>query len=139
MEQKNALRLRAHHGLCVRHFRGRGYSDAFVAHMTAVAARLAGDPAQPVKLLCAEDTLCAHCPHNQGGCDAGVKPERLDRRCLAACGLTAGEEIAWGDYQTALEQKVLHAGRFREICGDCEWFSLCAAILAREGEAACCE
>ena len=134
MEQTTALRLRAHHGLCIRHFRGKGYSEAFVAHMTAVVAQLAGVPAQPVTLLCAEDTLCAHCPHNRGGCDAGLKPERLDRRCLAACGLREGEELAWDKYQAMLEQKVLRAGRFREICGDCEWVSFCAAILAEESE-----
>ena len=33
--QKDILKLRAHHGMCLAFFEGKGYSDTFTLHMEA--------------------------------------------------------------------------------------------------------
>ena len=59
------IRLRPHHGLCIQHFTGKGYSAAFVANMTHVIAVLRAMPETQIELTADMDVLCACCPHNQ--------------------------------------------------------------------------
>ena len=78
-----AIRLRPHHGLCIRHFTGKGYSPAFVENMARVIAGLRAAPETDIELTAGADVLCASCPHNQSGwCASAPKPDRYDRAVL---------------------------------------------------------
>lgn len=124
------LSLRPHHGMCLAYFVGEGYSGGFAAHMEAVLAGLTSDT--PVRLTVGVDAVCAACPHNQEGiCE---KPELVadyDRQVLARCGLTEGEILPFGRFTALVEARILAPGRRREICGGCQWDSLCAATPSR--------
>lgn len=67
------LKLRAHHGMCIANFVGKGYDEAFTENMKAVIARLSAKPDTIVEIVDYEDVLCAYCPKRTGvkGCQSG--------------------------------------------------------------------
>ena len=126
----NPLPLRPHHGLCMAYFVGRGYSDAFSAHMAALLEEL--EPGSPVRLTVGTDAVCAVCPNNVGGrCH---KPELVagyDRSVLDLCGLGEGYILSFGDFTDLVQMRVLDPGMRREICGDCQWDGICSVQPSR--------
>ena len=118
------LRLRAHHGLCIRFFCGHGYSPAFTRNMEDVQARLARQ--EPFLLVDGMDSLCSCCPNNHGGvCESQEKVLRYDAAVLRLCGLQSGSTMTWGSLSAAVAGHILEAGAFASVCGDCSWRSLC--------------
>ena len=118
-------RIRAHHGMCFFFFSGKGYSPAFTEHMRQMKRKLAQNP--EVLLLAETDDVCARCPHNCAGvCASAEKVEHYDRQVLALCKLECETRIRWEDFEALVEERILAAGRREEICGDCQWSSLCA-------------
>lgn len=120
------LILRPHHGLCLLHFVGKGYSDGFVANMAAILEELGRNPGQVVRLLPQTDCLCACCPHNRcGECASGQKVLDYDRACLERCGLEAGAALPWQEYRSLVERNILRQGVLAEVCRNCQWLELC--------------
>lgn len=120
------VRLRPHHGLCIRHFRGMGYSEAFVENMSRVIEGLRGDPQQEILLCAGPDALCGACPHRRGGgCASGQKPVEYDERCLALCGLRVGESLSWAAFARRVEENIILPGRLEQVCRGCQWLALC--------------
>lgn len=121
-----AIRLRPHHGLCIRHFTGKGYSPAFVENMTRVIAGLQAAPETDIELTAGADVLCASCPHNQSGrCASAPKPMGMTVPCCgtAACGL--GQRIPWDEFERRVEQQILRPGCLEQVCRGCQWLDLC--------------
>ena len=56
-------RLRAHHGMCLAFFKGKGYSEEFTFHMARVKNDLENNP--NVKVVCEIDDICSKCPNNK--------------------------------------------------------------------------
>ena len=54
-------RIRAHHGMCLAFFQGKGYSGAFVENMANMKAILEENP--DILLLDGPDDICAACPN----------------------------------------------------------------------------
>lgn len=129
------LQLRAHHGVCIAHFVGNGYNEAFTQNMKAVIARLAAAPNTPVCIISAEDVLCTHCPHNENGCTSLQKVLQLDAQVLAACGLHSGDVLPWQQFQQRVQTYVLQTHAVADICRPCEWYAFCLKI--RQDKAAC--
>ena len=118
--------IRPHHGLCLKHFVGKGYSPLFVAEMTALCAELGANPSQEIILKSETDRLCNACPHNRNSmCETAQKTSRYDRRCLALCGLHNGEKLKWQEFERLIAEKILQPQRLCEICGDCCWSAIC--------------
>ncbi len=118
------LRLRAHHGLCLAFFAGKGYDAAFTAHMEEVQKRLSGNP--QLLLLDEADEICSRCPNlTEGVCESKEKTEGYDRRTLSLCGLRAGTRISWRDFSGLVRERILLPGRREEVCGGCQWEALC--------------
>lgn len=125
--------LRAHHGMCLAYFIGVGYSGGFAAHMAQVLASLAPDT--PVRLVAAVDAVCAACPNNAGGvCKTNRKSARYDRAVLERCGLEEGAELAFGAFTALVQERILGPGLRREICGGCQWDSICSGQPSRWAE-----
>lgn len=79
------LKLRPHHGLCIPHFQGRGYSPAFVGQMEKVIAALQNNP--PVQMVTGGDEICKACPNRQEGvCCYEEKVSRYDQQVLNTAG-----------------------------------------------------
>ncbi len=119
------ITLRPHHGLCVLHFVGKGYSEGFVDNMTRIVLEL--KHSNPMILLGeGADDICVCCPHNlSSGCESGQKPAQIDARCLSLCGFSANQVVSWAEYRDALRRNILSAGQLNRVCEGCQWLSIC--------------
>lgn len=115
--------LRPHHGLCLRFFSGNGYDDAFCRNMEEVLRLFTPDTL--LQLTEHQDGICRSCPNRDHRCFGA---ERYDRAVLACCGLRFGQELSWSDFQQLLRQRILLPGKLSEICGDCQWASICGNL-----------
>ena len=120
------MKLRPHHLLCLQKYTGKGYDEAFTAHMNGLWGRLAAHPEEEVQLTEGADDVCAACPHNAGGrCDSQEKVTRMDRGVLAALDLSYGQRDSWGALARRAAERVLSTEEFERICADCQWIELC--------------
>lgn len=125
--------LRPHHGICIQNFIGKGYNEEFIKNMQAVIDKLESDKSSMIHLVSCSDDLCMHCPHNNGGCDSAEKVRTLDELCLRICGLSSGTYIRWSAFRDAVKKRILAADAFHNVCGKCEWYSLCKEIKQHIG------
>ncbi|MBP0974189.1 MAG: DUF1284 domain-containing protein [Oscillospiraceae bacterium] len=119
------MKLRPHHLLCIGFFEGKGYSPAFVQHMTRIIAYLE-QTAPPVTLTCACDVICQACPHCRDGiCETAEKVLRYDKAVLSCCGLQEGDTLPYPLLREHVAAEILAKHRLSGVCGDCSWFSVC--------------
>ena len=110
------LFLRPHHALCIRFFEGRGYSEEFVRHMTAVIERLQRDDPM-VTLTGGCDQLCEKRPRNIGGvCETDDTVRSIDERALSAMALSAGDTLRWHDLYRLAYDRIIGCSRLGEVC-----------------------
>jgi uncharacterized protein len=126
------LRLRPHHLLCALGYRGKGYSDAFTANMTAlVTDGLHADPSTEIEVIGGLDAICAPCPSNLG--QTCIKQDRiaaLDARHAARLGVQPGERLTWAEARQRIRAHVA-PGDLSQLCAGCQWLELglCEAAL----------
>lgn len=124
-KQHETIEIRPHHGLCAEFFQGKGYSGEFTENMSAVLKMLAESDPQVVPKA-DTDLICGHCPNNNGECcTSAEKVMRYDKKVLELCGIAEGTALSWEEYRRLLREKIIEAGRLREVCGDCQWAVLC--------------
>ena len=124
---QHGYRIRAHHGMCMLFFRGRGYNAEFTAHMAEVISALREDT--PVEVCACEDDICAKCPNREGGvCDSAEKAAAYDRRVLELCGLTEGQTLSYGEFRKLINQNIIIPKERAPVCSDCEWNEVCTEI-----------
>ena len=116
------VNLRAHHGMCMYFFQGKGYSGDFVENMGAMKEILAENPL--IRLLEGYDDVCAACPNKRTE-SCAEKASRYDREVLRRCGLSVGDTLPYRDFSETVIETILRPGLRAEICGDCQWSSLC--------------
>ncbi len=120
----NSLKLRPHHALCAQFFEGKGYSEAFVAHMYGVLSEL--DRGAAVTLADGCDAICAGCPNERDGvCETDEKVRAIDRRAIEAMGLSFDDTLPWHDLSALAKEKILAAEKLKDVCRDCEWIGVC--------------
>lgn len=123
------LRLRPHHLLCIAHFVGEGYSDAFSENMDRLTKQLAAKPARQIQLCSAADAVCSCCPNRIGeSCSSADKVSRYDSACLCALSLREGDCLPWGTLAEQVEKLIIRPNQREKICGDCQWNSLCRQV-----------
>lgn len=129
----DALILRPHHGLCIPHFIGKGYSETFTKHMKELITSLQKHPEQKITLRASTDVLCAYCPHNACGvCTSGQKVARLDASVLRLCGLQHDVTLTWKKFAYLVRTRILAPGAFQIVCHDCQWKALCLEVQAMQ-------
>lgn len=122
--KKDQYRIRAHHGMCLVFFEGKGYSSEFAEHMGKVKRMLEADP--PIRITTGADVICGPCPNNKGGiCETAGKVLEYDRQVLLRCGIPEGTVMPFLDFDKLVRDRILLPGRREEICGDCRWSKLC--------------
>lgn len=118
------LQLRAHHGMCLAFFEGKGYSEGFTSHMQAVLDGMRENPM--LELVTEHDIVCGECPNLQYGlCNTPALVLEFDRQVLLRCGLEAYSHISWEDFSKLVSERILAPGCREEICGNCTWNELC--------------
>ena len=109
--------------MCLAFFQGKGYSGAFTENMARMKKILEDNPV--ICIWDGYDDICAACPNKRTG-SCAEKACRYDREVLARSGLTVGETMPYLAFSRAVIDTILRPGKREEICGDCQWSSLCA-------------
>ena len=113
--------------MCSAFFCGHGYSEAFTANMTEML-RLFRQDDPYITLTGGTDCICASCPHNLSHvCDAAEKVQRYDSAVLMFCGLSVGSVLRWSEFTDRVSRLILEPGLLQDICGDCQWYSICGS------------
>lgn len=124
--EESIIRLRPHHALCLRHFVGEGYDEAFIKNMTAIHRRLNSGQRQMVQIIFHRDSLCQACPHDVNyACDAEEKVRYLDAAVAEACRLRSGQWLSWQELCGLIDEHLASPGQMPDICSVCEWYGLC--------------
>ena len=118
----SVYKIRAHHGVCLYFFQGKGYSGEFVENMSRMKAIL--EKNLEISLMDSPDDICAACP-NRLTENCAEKASRYDREVLRRCGLSVGERLPYREFSRKVIETILRPGVRAEICGDCQWSSLC--------------
>ena len=118
----SVYKIRAHHGVCLYFFQGKGYSGEFVENMSRMKAIPEKNP--EISLKDSPDDICAACP-NRLTENCAEKASRYDREVLRRCGLSVGERLPYREFSRKVIETILRRGVRAEICGDCQWSSLC--------------
>ena len=114
--------IRAHHGMCLTFFQGKGYSGDFVENMGAMKKILEQNPL--IRLVEGYDDVCAACP-NKLAESCAEKASRYDREVLRRCGLSVGDTLPYLEFSQKVIETILRPGLRGSICGDCQWSGLC--------------
>jgi len=118
------IKLRAHHGLCIAFFEGKGYDDNFVKNMRDVIVTFTQNP--NVTIVAAEDIVCVACPNNNNGiCDCSEKVDRYDKAVLRLCDMRSNSILSWEAYKALVKRKIIETGKLSTVCGDCQWAYIC--------------
>jgi hypothetical protein len=126
--------LRGHHFLCILTYRGKGYSDAFVANMSAKVAAIRNG--QPVQLVEGPDDICngftdacrEACDHD---CNAR-ETSKMDLLAAEAVSTLLGRPLMTPAPLAVAEIAALRVAykqnTIRTACADCTWKEFCDGI-----------
>lgn len=118
------IKLRAHHGLCIAFFEGKGYDNNFVENMKNIIITLNQNP--NVTIVTDEDIVCVACPNNKNGiCDCIEKVDKYDKMVLKLCNIHNNLTLPWDEYKMMIQEKIIKAGKLSIVCGDCQWSYIC--------------
>ena len=111
--------------MCLAFFEGKGYSAGFTAHMAQILEYL--EQENPIVTVVAEaDCICGGCPNlTDGRCRKAALVERYDRQVLSLCGMEEHSPSDWESFSARVAERILSQGKRSEICGDCQWSSIC--------------
>ena len=117
-------KIRAHHGMCIAFFKGKGYSIEFAENMQNIINELQSNPL--VYITDEVDDFCKCCPNNLNNlCTAQEKVIKYDKQVLKLCGLKSGDILPFNDFKKSVYDNILSRGKRETICGSCEWNDLC--------------
>lgn len=118
------LNIRPHHLLCLRWFVGNGYSEEFTKNIYEVLSKLNQNNSKFILTL-ENDNICSKCPNLNSSdiCISDTKVSLMDSNVIEHFSLTPGSTYVYSDIYNKIEN-LLTADIIRDICGNCEWYSL---------------
>ena len=85
-----------------------------------------------IQLHADTDEICSACPNNEKGCCSSFSlVEAYDNAVLELCGLENGQIMEFDDFTDVVQKKILASGKRKEICGNCQWNSICESQKSR--------
>lgn len=112
------LKLRPHHLLCTRAFKGKGYSHAFVCNMIRVIEQLKTNCI--ITLVEGSDAVCSNCPERIGKrCRSEEKINRFDGAVLDYIHLEK-KNYRYAEVERILAVHLTESA-YNSICSRCEW------------------
>lgn len=122
--EKEPIPLRPHHGMCLAYFKGMGYSDGFSVHMQEMLEIF--QKGANIRLHVDTDEICSACPNNEKGrCSSCSLVEKYDIAVLDLCGLKKEQVMDFDAFTAKVQKEILSSGKRKEICGKCQWNSIC--------------
>lgn len=127
------IQLRAHHGMCLIFFEGKGYSDTFTSHMGNILQQMQGNPS--LHITTSADIVCEKCPNLENKCcNTSELVLEYDKKVLSFCGLQGDSIIDWNTFSKLVAENILNPGKRSMICGNCEWNDICSSKEKKRGE-----
>lgn len=123
---KTSLHIRAHHLLCMKYFKGKGYGKEFVSNFYEIIKKLNDNPT--IKVTNYPDIICSPCPHNVNGkCvkkgpDHEAKVKERDDAAIKCLGLRLNQELKSNEARELVNSNLT---KLRRTCKDCEWLKYC--------------
>lgn len=119
------MKIRAHHLLCMKYFKGKGYSQEFVDNFRKTIEKLKKNPS--IKVTNSSDIICGSCPRNdKGKCikrkDSDIKVRKKDNDIMHILGLKPSQEVLAENIKKLVNMKL---PALRKTCKDCEWRKYC--------------
>lgn len=121
------MNIRAHHLVCIKYFRGKGYSEGFVSNFYEVIKKLENNPI--IKLVNYPDVICDACPNNANGkcIKKGQhfedKVRKKDDEVIRLMGAVRGQELKFEEVKNIIN---LRLNELRKTCEGCEWREYCS-------------
>lgn len=122
------IKLRPHHLLCTRAFRGKGYNDEFVLNMTTICNKLHSEAM--FSLVESNDDICRACPHmiQDQSCKNENQVQKLDKSVMHILKLEPGNYSVHKINQ--LIKHTICRDSFDNICKDCSWYKYDICFMA---------
>ena len=119
------IRIRPHHLLCIRGFKGKGYSEDFVDNMRQVITELYTNPTCSVEITDGTDDICRACPKcsADGRCEDEEIVRRYDRNTVSVFNLRE-TNAGFCDIMEQIGRR-LDQEHFDRVCADCRWREDC--------------
>lgn len=120
------MNIRAHHLLCMKYFKGKGYSKEFVSNFYDVIKKLKKNPI--IKIVNHPGVICNSCPHNadnkcvKKGPDFENKVKKKDNKVMKYLGIKSNEEMRISDARKLVDDKLASV---KKLCKECEWLEYC--------------
>jgi len=116
--------IRAHHGMCLAFYVGKGYSEGFVDNMTYIKNEMSKNPL--IQIVDYSDTVCDKCNNNIAGiCVSLEKVKHYDAQVLKLCKISSGSIMTYNEFHELVMNNILTKNLRESICGDCCWNELC--------------
>jgi uncharacterized protein len=130
------VQLRGHHFLCILTYRGKGYTERFVARMTALVEAI--NDGMPVVLMSGPDDICAglsqKCREDASHDCLAAEIRELDRMAASALNKVLRRDLSvaapLGRSDVELLRKAYASGSIRAVCNGCSWKDFCDEIVA---------
>ena len=125
-KSKTSLHIRAHHLLCMKYFKGKGYSKEFVSNFYEIIKKLDDNPT--IKVINYPDIICSPCPHNvnnkcvKKGLGNERKVKKKDEIIMKHLGLSLNQELKGKEARELVNSNL---AKLRRTCKDCEWLKYC--------------
>lgn len=125
-EYQNAMKLRAHHLLCLQGFQGYGYDEGFTENMKRILEIIANDKDKKIRIIDYCDDICELCPNNRKGiCKDKCKVDFMDKQTLSKLKIESGYEIE-AQHLFLFANKYIQSKKDKEeICNSCSWKQVC--------------
>lgn len=120
--EKEIIKLRGHHILCLLGFRGLGYDEAFVENMTRVHARVFFNGSL-LELASGPDDICRVCPKLSDGRCGSSRISSKDASVLDMLSLQPGNVISAKEVYDRVAAAISVEDVSR-ICSRCKWLGL---------------
>ena len=111
------MKIRPHHILCTRAFRGNGYSDSFVINTYKVIKKM--KKRNKITLTDKADCICSHCPKRSNGKCGFNTIVNIDSNTRMILRLEK-DTYSYEEIETKIEE-FLTEELFNKICETCEW------------------
>ena len=126
MNAEKKFYLRPHHGLCIQHYVGEGYSKEFIHNMDRTIEGLERNPNQTITLRSKIDVLCDYCPSNKEKiCETADKVNKIDQNVLSICGFNEGQQLEWQQFKNKVKEYIIDQSKLEIVCNGCEWLQFC--------------
>lgn len=117
--------------MCWQTYRGKGYSETFVANFDQLKAAWSTGDRPLIRLDVSADVICQPCPHRRdSSCRFAASVDSRDQALLTGMGYDDGQALPLAEALAAVQPRFLDLQE--TVCAGCEWQPFCRATFLEE-------